>query len=132
VTFDYNGILLATRPAASAIKPKPPSPKPNPDPSPKPGPTPGPTPDPGGIKEWIKDQLKNIAKLFLKLGDKMLVALPGIIGSIVNFVLKSASAAIGFVAEHLWILAVAIGGILYNYVISLQSPNQGGTKNRST
>jgi hypothetical protein len=127
-------ILLATRSAASAIKPKPPSPKPDPGPSPgpEPGPTPGPTPDPGGVKEWIKQQLKNIAKLLLKLGDKMLVALPGIIGSIVNFVLKSASAAIGFVAEHLWILAVAIGGILYNYVISLQSPNHDRTKNRST
>ena len=61
--------------------------------------------------------------MLLKLGDKMLVALPGIIGSIVSFVLKSASAVVGFVAEHVWILAVALGGILYNYVISLQNPN---------
>jgi hypothetical protein len=112
------GILLATKSAASAIKP--------------PTPKPSPTPDPGGVKEWTKQQLQKIANLLLKLADKMLVALPGIIGSIVNFVLKTASTVVGFVAEHLWILIVAIGGILYNYVISLQSPNRGRTKNRTT
>ena len=112
------GILLATKSSASAITPKP-TPKPEPGPGPKPGPTPGPKPTPEpGVKSWIKQQLKNIAKLFLKLGDKILIALPGIIGSIVNFVLKSASAVVGFLAEHLWILIIAIGGIIYNYVQS--------------
>ena len=123
------GMLLATRSAASALKPPGPKPPgPGPGPGPEPGPSPTPKPEPG-ITEWIKQQLKNIAKLLLKLGDKALAALPGIIGSVVSFVLKSASAAVGFVAEHLWILAVAIGGILYN---SLQSPNHGRPKNRST
>ena len=68
---------------------------------------------------------KNIANLLLKIADKMLVALPGIIGSVVSFILKSASAAVGFVAEHVWILMVALAGILYNYVISkTKSKNQ--------
>ena len=120
------GILLATKSAAPSPKPASPKP-PGPGPGPEPGPSPTPKPEPG-IKGWIKQQLKNIAKLLLKLGDKALAALPGIIGSVVSFVLKSASAAVGFVAEHLWMLAVAIGGILF----SLQSPNHESPKNRST
>ena len=37
----------------------------------------------------------------------MLIALPGIIGSVVSFVLKAASTAVGFISEHLWLLGVA-------------------------
>ena len=95
-----------------------PKPKPKPDPKPDPGPDPGPSPKPE--PGWIKNQLKKIADLLLKLADKMLVALPGIIGSIVNFVLKSASAAVGFIAQNLWLLILAIGGILYNYITTLK------------
>jgi hypothetical protein len=123
------GILLATKSAASAVKPKPkpPGPKPKPDPGPKP-PGPTPTPDPGGIKEWIKQQLQKIANLLLKLGDKALAALPGIIGSVVSWLLKTVGSVVGFVAEHIWILIITIAGILYN---SLQSPNRGRDKKRS-
>ena len=49
----------------------------------------------------------------------MLIALPGIIGSVVSFVLKAASTAVGFISEHLWLLIVALVGLLYNYVQSL-------------
>ena len=111
ITALVEGILLGGK---SAVKPSPqPHPKPDPKP-PKPGPSP--TPEPG-VKGWFK----KIANLLLKLADKMLVALPGIIGSIVSFVLKSASAAVGFIAEHLWILVIALGGIMYNYVMTLKS-----------
>ena len=75
----------------SAFKTTPPAPTP----TPKPEPTPTPKPEPG-IKGWIKEQLRNIANLLLKLADKMLIALPGIIGSVVSFVLKAASTAVGF------------------------------------
>ena len=83
----------------SAFKTTPPAPTPTPKPTPKPEPTPKPTPAPKpepGIKGWIKEQLRNIANLLLKLADKMLIALPGIIGSVVSFVLKAASTAVGF------------------------------------
>ena len=106
------GILLATR-AGVTPKPKPPGP------SPKPGPQPGPIPPPPKPKtweDWVKDQLKKIANLLLKLGDKVIAALPGILGAVVSFVLKSASAAVGFLAEHLVVLAIAVGGIIYKYV----------------
>ena len=106
-------------------KPTPPAPKPTPEPTPpapkptpKPEPTPKPTPEPD-IKGWIKEQLRNIANLLLKLADKMVIALPGIIGSVVSFVLKAASTAVGFISEHLWLLVVALVGLLYNYLRSL-------------
>ena len=124
----------------SALKP-PTSPAPTPTPKPTPEPTPKPTPEPPapkqepGIKGWIKQQLRNIANLLLKLADKMLIALPGIIGSVVSFVLKAASTAVGFIAEHVWLLVVALVGFLYNYVrsssISQPSLSQSPHCNRS-
>ena len=113
-----NSILSA---AKSIVPPAPtPTPKPtSPAPTPKPEP-PAPTPD---IKGWIKEQLRNITNLLLKLADKMLVALPGIIGSVVSFVLKAASTTVGFVAEHLWLLIVALVSLLYNYMQRLSQPS---------
>ena len=130
-------IIAATKSSVSFVPSPKPGPDPKPDPGPKPSPDPGPSPTPPkpepGIKGWIKQQLQKIANLLLKLGDKMLAALPGIIGSVVSFVLKSASAAVGFVAEHLWMLAILIGGILYNYVSSLlPSPNRDKSKKNSS
>ena len=58
--------------------------------------------------------LQKIANLLIKLGDQALAALPGIIGAVVNFLLKSAS-AVGFLAENLWALVVTIG-LLYVYI----------------
>ena len=112
-----NSILSA---AKSIVNPTPspkPTPKLDPTPKPKPKPTPEPTPEPG-IKGWIKQQLQKIANLLSKVADKMLIALPGIIGSVVSFVLKAASTAVGFISEHLWLLIVALVGLLYNYVQS--------------
>ena len=105
-----NSILSA---AKSIVPPVPPAPTPKPTPKPEP---PAPKPEPG-IKGWIKEQLRNIANLLLKLADKMLIALPGI--SVVSFILKAASTAVGFISEHLWILIVTLVGLLYNYVQSL-------------
>ena len=59
-----------------------------------------------------------MANLLSKVADKMLIALPGIIGSVVSFVLKAASTAVGFISEHLWLLIVALVGLLYNYLCS--------------
>ena len=100
-------------------KPKPkPGPKPKPDPGPgprDPGPKPGPTP---GSREWITQMLQKIANILIKLGDNSLAALPGIIGAVVHFLLKSAASAVGFLAENLWALIVAIGGLLYVWISS--------------
>ena len=102
--------ILST--AKSIVNPTPsPKPTPKPTPRPTPKPTPEPTPEPG-IKGWIKQQLQKIANLLSKVADKMLIALPGIIGSVVSFILKAASTAVGFIAEHVWILAIALVGTL--------------------
>ena len=130
-----NSILSA---AKSIVNPTPsPKPTPKPDPTPKPKPTPEPTPEPG-IKGWIKQQLRNMANLLSKVADKMLIALPGIIGSVVSFVLKAASTAVGFISEHLWLLIVALVSLLYNYLssslsLSLSQPglSQSPHNNRS-
>ena len=116
--------------AAKSIVPPAPTPTPKPTP---PAPKPTPKPEPG-IKGWIKEQLRNIANLLLKLADKMLIALPGIIGSVVSFVLKAASTAVGFISEHLWLLIVALVGLLDNYVQSLslsQSPHYNRSKSNT-
>ena len=116
-----NSILSAfkTTPPAPTPTPKPTPPAPTPKPEPTP---PAPKPEPG-IKGWIKEQVRNIANLLLKLADKMLITLPGIIGSVVSFVLKAASTAVGFIAEHLWLLVVALISLLYNYLRSLSQPS---------
>ena len=119
-----NSILSAFKTTPPAPPAPTPTPKPTPPaPTPKLEPTPpAPKPEPG-IKGWIKEQLRNIANLLLKLADKMLIALPGIIGSVVSFVLKAASTAVGFISEHLWLLIVALVGLLYNYVQLLSQPS---------
>ena len=122
------GIVLATKSAVSAVTPKPPAPKLKPPgPKPKPDvpdtpiepPKPPEPPKPKTWTDWFKDQLQKIANLLLKLGDKALIALPGIIGAVVNFVLKSAGAVAGFLADHLWAFAVVVGGILYTSVMEI-------------
>ena len=132
--------ILST--AKSIVNPTPspkPTPKPDPTPKPKPKPTPTtePTPEPG-IKGWIKQQLQKIANLLSKVADKMLIALPGIIGSVVSFILKAASTAVGFISEHLWLLIVALVGLLYNYLSSSlsqpglsQSPHYNRSKSNT-
>ena len=100
------GIVLATKSAVSAVipapKPKPPGPKPDVPDTPIDPPKPPEPPKPKTWTDWFKDQLQKIANLLLKLGDKVLIALPGIIGAVLNFVLKSAGAVVGFLADHLW------------------------------
>ena len=131
------GIVLATRSATSAVipapkpkPPKPPGPKPDVPDTPIEPPKPPEPPKPKTWTDWLKDQIQKIANLLLKLGDKVLIALPGIIGAVVNFVLKSAGAVVnfvlksagavvGFLADHLWAFALVVGGILYTSVMEI-------------
>ena len=41
------------------------------------------------------------------IGSKLGSILPGLIGSIVSFLFKTAGQAIGFLAEHTWLLILA-------------------------
>ena len=126
--------ILSTAKSTLNPTPKPtPTPERTPRPKPKPTPTPEPTPEPG-IKGWIKQQLQKIANLLSKVADKMLIALPGIIGSVVSFILKAASTAVGFIAEHVWILAIALVGTLlktFKKGILVENPNSNRSKSNT-
>ena len=49
----------------------------------------------GGAREWTKNKLKALSQLLGKLADKALVALPGIIGSIISWILNRAKEVVG-------------------------------------
>ena len=44
----------------------------------------------GGAREWIKNKLKALSQSLGKLADKALAALPGIIGSMISWILNRA------------------------------------------
>ena len=67
-------------------------------------------------KDWIKKQLKNIANLLGKLAAKFGAALPGILGSIVTWLLTAMKDGALFLAEHLWLLIVGIIALAYSYI----------------
>ena len=78
-----------------------------PTPAPKP-----PTPDKGGIKEWVKKHLQSLGRVLAKLAGKAAGALPGIIGSIVSWLLNLLAKTAGWLAENLWAVVLAFGGLL--------------------
>ena len=74
--------------------------------------------DKAGLKEWIRSKLKALASLLGKLGVKAAEALPGIIGTIISWVLKKAVDVVGWVSQNLWVLIVGIGGLIYTYMVT--------------
>ena len=75
-------------------------------------PTPPPS-DKGGLREWAKKTLQALGRVLAKLAGKAAAALPGIIGSIVSWLLGTLGKAAGWLAEHVWALAVAVAGLLF-------------------
>ena len=66
-----------------------------------------------GITDKIKQSLKNFSNWLLEMAKKAVDNLPAIIGSIVSFLLKAAASVVGFLAEHLILLAIALAFALY-------------------
>ena len=66
-----------------------------------------------GAREWIKNKLKALSQLLGKLADKALASLPGIIGSLISWILNRAKEVIGWLSNNLWglITGVVIIGI---------------------
>ena len=75
-------------------------------------PTPTPPADKAGLKEWAKKHLQALGRMLAQLAGKAAAALPGIIGSIVSWLLNLLSKTVGWLAGNLWALVVAIGGLL--------------------
>ena len=79
--------------------------------APVPTSTPSPSDRPG-VREWAKKHLKALAKILAKLANKAAASLPGVIASVVSWLLNFLAKTAGWFAEHLWALGAALGGLL--------------------
>ena len=71
---------------------------------------------PGSAKEWIRNKLKALASLFGKLAEKLGSALPGIIGSVVAWLLNRAKEVLGWISKNLWSLVLLCVWMVYDYM----------------
>ena len=72
----------------------------------------------GGAREWIKNKLKALSQLLGKLADKALASLPGIIGSILSWILNRAKEVVGWLCQNLWALITGVGVLIYTYFMT--------------
>ena len=72
----------------------------------------------GGARDWIKNKLKALSQLLGKLADKALASLPGIIGSILSWILNRAKGAIGWLTQNLWAPITGVGVLTYTYFMT--------------
>ena len=72
----------------------------------------------GGAREWIKNKLKALSQLLGKLADKALASLPGIIGSIISWILNRAKEVIGWLSQNFWALITGVGVLIYTYFMT--------------
>ena len=68
--------------------------------------------------EWIKNKLKALSQLLGKLADKALASLPGIIASILSWLLNRAKEVIGWLSQNLWALITGVGVLVYTYFMT--------------
>ena len=72
----------------------------------------------GGARECIKNKLKALSQLPGKLADKALAALPGIIGSILSWILNRAKEVVGWLSQNLWALITGVEVLIYTYFMT--------------
>ena len=72
----------------------------------------------GGAREWIKNKLKALSQLLGKLADKVSASLPGIIGSILLWILNRAKEVVGWLSQNLWALITGVGVLIYTYFMT--------------
>ena len=72
----------------------------------------------GGAREWIKNKLKALSQLLGKLANKALASLPGIIGSILAWILNRAKEVIGWLSQNLWELITGVGVLVNTYFMT--------------
>ena len=72
----------------------------------------------GGAREWIKNKLKALSSLLGKLAAKAGAALPGIIGSIISWILNRAKEVVGWLSNNLWALITCTGLLIYTYFMT--------------
>ena len=71
-----------------------------------------------GAREWIKNKLKALSQLLGKLVDKVLASVPGIIGSILSWILNRGKEVVGWLSQNLWALITGVGVLIYTYFMT--------------
>ena len=66
--------------------------------------TPSKPPSQDGVNEWVKKQLRNLAKLLANLAGKAAAALPGVIGSIVSWLLSASGKVVNWFGNNYGLL----------------------------
>ena len=74
----------------------------------------------GVIKNALTKTGKSLGNGLKEIGKKTASLLPGLLGSIVSFFFKAAGQAIGFMAEHMWLLILAVVAFLIESFIKKQ------------
>ena len=74
----------------------------------------------GTITNALKAMGKQFANGLKALGKKAAAALPGLIGSIVSFLFKTAGQVFGFLAEHTWLLILAVVAFIVDKYLKKQ------------
>ena len=69
-------------------------------------------PGKGGVKEWLKKHLQSLGRILAKLAGKAAAALPGIIRSIVSWLLSLLRKTAVWLSSNLWAVLLAVGGLL--------------------
>ena len=65
-----------------------------------------------------KKQVESFITIISKLVDKALAALPGIIGSILSWILNRAKEVVGWLSQNLWTLITGAGVLIYTYFMT--------------
>ena len=72
----------------------------------------------GSAREWIKDKLKAFSQLLGKLADKASASLPGIISSLLSWILNRAKEVIWWLSQNSWALIMGTGILIYTYFMT--------------
>ena len=78
----------------------------------------------GAITNALKKLGTDLGNGLKALGAKAASALPGLIGAIASFLFKAAGSAIGFLAEHTWLLILAVVAFLFEKLIKRPNANK--------
>ena len=71
-----------------------------------------------GARAWVKNKLKAVSRLLGKLADKVLAALPKIIGLIISWIFNRAKGVVGWLSQNLWALTTGVGVLIYTYFMT--------------
>ena len=66
-----------------------------------------------GVKERVKKQLHSLGKLLANQAGKAAAALPGVIGSVISWLLSATWNVINWFGNNLWAVVVAVAWLLY-------------------